>query len=1163
MFGRHPLAPPRPHAIKRKQGNEEVSAESSNAAKKQRKSTPQSQASSVDDQDLSNDAVADPGSSGKSKAVAKASKKGKQKAADTERPIWPEYFNELFKIYKALNTVIAFCSSRQQIATTFSVVRTSVERILRKPLELAQVAEIKAILPDLIRFAYTPASQIRVHSDRTSGISSNSKDRAESPDPYEAFSLKSGRSDEQVLVLEFVEKVKLQRPDLDYNPIFSAPLLSPADVKKLIEKRNERFQLAVDELILACQAMETPEDPVALVQKAARDHIPLDPTLPTEQPTPSHNFISTDSRPSIEDVIAEIEGGEEYRDQIVFRKIFDTKEPQYGSSLVVSALSEDPGFNQSVFTVGLTKPLSDSISAGLNLSMSVTKLYSHQAKAINALREGKHVIVSTGTASGKSIIYQVPLLSMLEEDRDTTAMFIFPTKALAQDQKAALEHLLARCPGLEDVKVATYDGDTAMNKRQGIRETASVIFTNFDMIHVSILPHEDTWRRFLKNMKLLVVDELHYYNGTLGCHTAWIMRRLRRVCAALGNRRTQFVSCSATIGQPAIHMKSIFGIEDIEVVTEDGSPAGRKDFLVWSPPLVDQLKANGQRASSLTEACTLFKFLIAKGVKTILFCKIRKTCELAMKTVRAQIAADGRTDLLDRVRAYRGGYSQQDRREIEKQAFSGKLLGIVATNALELGINIGSLDAVVMLGFPFSVASLRQQAGRAGRRLQDSLAVMVADNFPLDQHFVQNPNEIWDSPMADLIVDLDNEVILEGHLQCAADEMPILPKNDEPYFGHNFKALCDKKLIKDKEGWYHTHPNFKPRPSSHVAIRGAQDVKYSIMDITDRDTDGRVVVIEEIEVYRALFEIYEGGIFMHQGDTYLVNEVSHDERCARVVKTDVSWLTTPRDYTDIDPVETSRIRAIRGSPHRAYFGKITVKTVVFGFFKVRNNSILDSVDLDTPPFERETVGMWINVPSSVLDLMRRKGLSPAEAIHAAEHTVLNMSPLYAFATDGDIKTECKIPEKEYAAKESNRKRPARLIFYDGSGKCTGVSAKAFDHTSDLLLQALERLEACQCETGCPSCIEAANCRSGYLVTNKLGAKLVLQSILDLPIDEDAIPDADPEVAFNMPETVVEATSVKARTKIEVEDLEDVQVENEAGQALHPDGAALTRTLRIR
>ncbi|KAG9001135.1 hypothetical protein FRB90_011666 [Tulasnella sp. 427] len=1139
MFGHHPLVPSRAQAAKRKQGNGEGQGDSTTAAKRARTSTPRPEATSADE---APDALREPSSS-TPKTGKKSSQKGKQKLQEAEKPVWPEYFNELFKIFKALNTVIAFCSSRQQIATTFTVVRTSVERILRKPLELQQVAEIKAILPDLIRFAYTTTSEIRVHSDKTSGVPGSSKNRANSPDIYESFSLKNDRADEQVLVLEFVEKVKLKRPDLDYNPIFSAPLLSPADVKKLIEKRNERFQVAIDELILACQTMETPEDPVALVQKAARDHIPIDPSAPVEGTEASHhNFLSTDSRASIEEVIAEIEGAEEYRDQIVFRKIFDIKEPQY---------------------VDLANPVSESIAIGLKSSMNVEKFYSHQAKAINALRDGKHVIVSTGTASGKSVIYQVPLLSMLEEDRDTTAMFIFPTKALAQDQKAALEHLLARVPGLEDVKVATYDGDTPMNKRQGIRETASVIFTNFDMIHVSILPHEDTWRRFLKSMKLLVVDELHYYNGTLGCHTAWIMRRLRRVCAALGNRRMQFVSCSATIGQPAAHMRSIFGVEDLEVVTEDGSPSGRKDFLVWSPPLVDQLKANGQRVSSLMEACTLFKFLLTKGVKTILFCKIRKTCELAMKTIRAQLATDGRADLLERVRAYRGGYSQQDRREIEKQAFSGKLLGIVATNALELGINIGSLDAVVMLGFPFSVASLRQQAGRAGRRLQDSLAVMVADNFPLDQHFVQNPNEIWDSPMADLIVDLSNEVILEGHLQCAADEMPILPKNDEPYFGSSFKTLCERKLIKDKEGWYHTHPNFKPRPSSHVAIRGALEIKYTILDITDRDTDGRVIVLEEIEVYRALFETYEGGIFMHQGDTYLVHEVSHDERCAKLLKTDVSWLTTPRDYTDIDPVETSRIRAIRGSPHRAYFGKITVKTVVFGFFKIRNNSILDSVDLDTPPFERETVGMWIDVPASALDLLRRKALSPAEAIHAAEHTVLNMSPLYAFATDGDIKTECKIPEKEYAAKESNRKRPARLVFYDGGGKCTGVSAKAFDHTSDLLHQALDRLEACQCETGCPSCIEAANCRSGYLVTNKLGAKLILRSILDLPIDEDEIPDPDPEVAFNMPETVVEATNVKARAKIKVEDL-DTGVKEETDETLLlPDGGALTRTLRIR
>ncbi|KAG9006140.1 hypothetical protein FRB94_000965, partial [Tulasnella sp. JGI-2019a] len=1025
----------------------------------------------------------------------------------------------LFKIFKALNTVIAFCSSRQHIATTFSVVKKSVEGLLKKPLDLSQVAEIKAIIPDLMRFAYISSSELQIHSDQTSGVGgcgSSSKKRDASPDWYTSFGKADPESGETVLVLDFVEGKKMRKADQQTSGNFPGyalpPSMNPVAVKKLIEKRNERFSQAVNELLLACALSGEDEDPVVLVMKAAKDHLPLD---PFGIHTAGRREGENPGGASIEAIVDEIIGAEDYRGQIAGRRVYEAKEPQWGQ---------------------LSQPLSKSITDGLRDAINVTRFFTHQTAAINALRANKHVIVSTGTASGKSIIYQVPLLTFLEGDRESTAIFIFPTKALAQDQRTALEQLLCHTPGLEDVQVATYDGDTPMSERADIRENASVIFTNFDILHITILPQEDKWRRFLKNIKLVVVDELHYYHGTLGSHAAYIMRRLRRVCAAVGNRRSLFVSCSATIGQPLRHMETIFGVDDIEVVTEDGSSAGRKDFLIWNPPLIDEMDPKSGRASAYNEVCAMFRFLVKRGVKTIIFCKIRKSCELVMKTLRTQLAAEGRQDILEKIRAYRGGYSQQDRRAIEKEAFTNKLLGIVATNALELGINIGTLDAVIMLGFPMSVASLRQQAGRAGRRAQGSLAVYVADNLPIDQHFVSNPDEIFDMSMADLVVDLSNEVVLEGHLQCAANEMPISITDDEQYFGDPalFRKVCRERLTQDAEGWYHTHSKYKPRPSTHVPIRGVMETKYTVLDVTNSGVNGKVMILEELELSRALFETYEGGIFMHQGMTYLVREVSHDDRTARIVQTDVNWTTTPRDFTDVDPIQTIRIRAIRGSPHRAYFGPISVKTIIFGFFKVRNGSILDTVDLDTPPFERQTNGMWIDVPNPVLDLIKRKGLHPAEAIHAAAHAVLNLAPLFATASSGDVKTECKVAQKEYASKPTTRKRPARLIFFDNAGKSSGVAAKAFDHTSDMLTQALERLEACECESGCPSCIEDSECKEGNLVASKTGAKLVLRAILDLPIDENAIPDVDPRLAGAVLETIMEATGVYTAEGVEVE-----------------------------
>ncbi|KAJ7871484.1 P-loop containing nucleoside triphosphate hydrolase protein [Mycena olivaceomarginata] len=922
----------------------------------------------------------------------------KQRSEEHPEVSWPQYFHDLFKVYQALNTVLAF----------FNTIRASVENLLKRPLDLENVAELKTLLPELIKFAYTPRNEIMVQQ-----LSAAARADFRLPNGTDAD---EESKEDHVLILEFVDKSNGK-------------------------KSTSEFADAVNELILATGAED---DPVALLKAAARDHIPIDPSKP--ESWPKFTIPEPKNRPAIDTVLAEIMQQEWYSEQIVERRTIDPKAGQIGS---------------------LNSELSDAVAHALQQSRSISSLYTHQTAAINAINEGRHVIVSTATASGKSVIYQVPVLQFLEANPRSTAIFVYPTKALAQDQRAALEQLIVSCPGLEHLKIATYDGDTPQEHRAGIRETASVIFTNFDMVHASILPHEDLWRTFLKNLKVFAVDELHYYSGLLG-------RRFRRLLAALGNRR---------------------------VIFRTGAPSGIKDFVIWNPP---SNADTDRHVSPISEAITLMTFLMQRGVRTILFCKIRKVCELAMKHLRLELAKE--------VSAYRGGYSKQDRRRIEQEAFTGHLLGIIATNALELGVDIGVLDAVIMVGFPGTIASFRQQAGRAGRRARDSLALI---SLPVDQYYVNNPEKLFGGQVDDLVVDLDNKILLEAHLQCAAQEMPIC-EADSSFFGPLMKQLCETCLRADKDGWYHTHPKFLPFPSKHVHIRGIQEDVYTVVDVTRLNQPH---LLEELELSRAIFETYEGGVFIHQGLTYIVKEVSHDSKMAKVIRADINWITSP---SNIDAIQTYRIKEIKDSPQRAYYGRVDVQVVVYG----TNNSILDTVDLDNDPWEHETTGFWIDVPSTTLELLRGKRFKPAAAIHSAAHAVLNRFVLT------DVKTECKAPEKENKQAESSRKRPGRLIFYDSVGLGGGVSTKAFDNVHELLCKAEQRVSTCTCEEGCTQCIHSSSCREKNEVSSKLGSLLVLRGILGIPIDPDSIPvQAEMEIGHD---TIVEPVGVGALTGVSVE-----------------------------
>ncbi|KAK7956403.1 DEAD/DEAH box helicase [Apiospora aurea] len=485
-----------------------------------------------------------------------------------------------------------------------------------------------------------------------------------------------------------------------------------------------------------------------------------------------------------------------------------------------------------------------------------------------------------------------------------------------------------------------------------------------------------------------------------------------------------------------------------------------------------------------------------------------------------------------RIMGYRGGYTAQDRRQIEAQMFEGKLMGIVATTALELGVDIGTLDCVVTLGFPYTIANLRQQSGRAGRRNKDSLSVLVGDCFATDQHYMQNPDELFTKPNSELQVDLENMLVLEGHIQCAAYEMPIRPVEDAKYFSKDLAKIAEERLIKDELGYYHCHDRFRPVPSKFVAIRDTEEDHFAIVDISH----GKNIVLEELEASRAFFTIYDGAIFLHQGNSYLVRDFQPDRMIAKVEKVKVDWTTQQRDFTDIDPVETELIRRIPGSLSSAFHGSIRITQNVFGYFKIdKKRRILDAVQVDNPPIIRHSKGMWLDVPKRALEILVDRRLNVAGSIHAAEHAVMSLMPNFVISMPGDVRTECKIGLKEFAQKETQRKRPARLTFYDAKGGAggSGISTKAFEFVDLLLVQALKRVEHCYCEHGCIECVCSELCKHANEVMSKAGSSVILKALLNMSIDVEALPMGPEEMSPVGVETVVLAKPVPGKGRVPV------------------------------
>lgn len=1042
---------------------------------------------------------------------------------------WPAHFKSLDRLQQSLNTVYTFCCARKHLATTFDTIKSSVENLTGKPLTIEDVAQIKCIVPESINFDYIDEESLAVHVLEQG-------ERWTDKAHHDLFETKRNAKEiETVLLFEYVDgelKRKINREKEGHGrrlkPELKMPTFTPAAMKKLIDKRNLKFTKAVNIFLNKCASDSV--DPVAQLDSTFSTYLPIKPqvVVTTNASNTIQSAIASDTRPLISDLLVDLRDADDYAGQIVNggHRTIPEQQPTYGS---------------------LSRSLSQTLVNTLFNTKGITELYAHQAQAINHLWDGHHVIVSTSTSSGKSLIYQIPVLYALEHDRDTRAMYIFPTKALAQDQMRSLRELLASMPSLKDVVVETFDGDTPMKDRQRIREDASIIFTNPDMLHLTILPQESSWRTFLKNLKYVVVDELHVYNGLFGSHVAFIMRRLRRVCATVGNRRAQFISCSATMANPEAHMKTIFGVDDVKLTDNDGSPNGRKEFICWNPPYVDGMDPSSGRVSTIREASKILIYLMLRGIRTIAFCKVRKACEVFVKQVRQDLEACERPDLIDRVMSYRGGYTPQDRRKIEQEMFKGALLGIIATNALELGVDIGSLDAVLMIGFPYSISAMRQQSGRAGRRNKDSLAMYIADPFPMDQHYMCNPDELFTMPNTELQVDLSNTLVMEGHVQCAAAEMPINVEDDQLYFGKLLRDIAEERLVKDDNGFYHCHPRFLPQPSRQVGIRDTEDGHFAIIDVTQN----RNTVLEELEPSRANFTVYEGAIFMHQGRTFLVRELNPEQRFAKVVLAqNIEWSTRQRDYTDTDPIETEITRRIPDSPSKAFYGAVRITRIVYGFFKIdKRNNIMDAVDVDNPPIVIFTKGMWIDIPKRALELLARRRIHCAASIHSAEHALLSLLPNFVMSNEGEVRTECKVALKEHLPKESNRKRPARITLYDAKGGASGsgLSLKAFEFIHVLLGQAIARLNNCQCKNGCPSCTSSSLC-SGE-VQNKTGAGVILRILAGEVVDEESVPmgeEPDEERAIWTVSVASEVRSAEQRRMEAVEEGDQSEQDQEAG-----------------
>lgn len=719
----------------------------------------------------------------------------------------------------------------------------------------------------------------------------------------------------------------------------------------------------------------------------------------------------------------------------------------------------------------------------------ITQLYSHQAEAIDALRNGESVVVATSTASGKSLCYQVPIVDAVVRGDRSTALLLFPTKALANDQLQSIRSWLV--PGL---KAVTYDGDTPPEDRQWARKNANVLFTNPEMLHMGMLPSHARWATFFMRLRYVVVDELHALRGIFGSHVAHVLRRLLRICAHYGNTPT-LCFASATIGNPG-ELASALTSQSVRAIVEDGSPHGERHLGVWQRPLLDP--HTGTRASANMEAAALLAEFVRDGQQTLAFCRGRQSAELVAGAAKRAVIADqfatggearasaGAHDasgLGTKIAAYRGGLLSTERRKLEKALSSGELLGVAATNALELGIDVGGLDAVVLNGFPGTLASMRQQAGRAGRSGQRSAAVLIVGDDQLDQWYAAHSSELVDRPSEPAVINPKNPFVAIAHIECAAHELPLTP-DDERWFGSDLDdhvlALTRENRLIPKAGKLY-YAGGEP-PAYRVGLRSGST---SLFHLLQRSTDTEVGTVDEARIYSVA---HPGAVYLHQGRQYRVESLHHEERVAFVEEFDEDEYTQPRSDLDITIATLSETVAVAPGVF-AHLGTVEVTSQVVGYQRrvASTRKLIETVELDLPQRVLTTRACWYTIDHLRVSEAMIVGSQILGAVHAAEHGLIGLLPLFAICDRWDVgglSTAAHLQTGE-----------ATIFIYDGYPGGAGIAEMAFEARQRHVRETHKLISACGCDDGCPSCVQSPKCGNYNEYLDKHAATRLLRIML--------------------------------------------------------------------
>ncbi|MEV6491596.1 DEAD/DEAH box helicase [Actinoplanes sp. NPDC051633] len=715
-------------------------------------------------------------------------------------------------------------------------------------------------------------------------------------------------------------------------------------------------------------------------------------------------------------------------------------------------------------------------------SGGVERPWAHQAAAADLAHDGTHVVLATGTASGKSLGYLLPALTRLLVDERATVIYLSPTKALAADQLRAVNSL-----DLPGVRAAAYDGDTTREEREWVRDHARFIFTNPDMIHHAMLPGHGRWTRVLRRLAYVVVDECHAYRGVFGSHVAHVLRRLRRLAARYGAEPT-FVLASATSGDPAGSASRLTGLP-IEAVTEDASPRGALTFALREPPMLEDTET---RKSALSETADLLTDAVINGTRTLAFVRSRKAAEI-VASMASRALDEAVPGLGERVAAYRGGYLREDRRRIERALLAGELLGLASTNALELGVDLVGLDAVLICGYPGTRASLWQQAGRAGRAGGDALAVLIARDDPLDMYIVHHPSSVFGRPVEATVLDPANPYVLGPQLCCAAAEAALTPRDLE-LFGPGAEAAVEGltasgALRRRPTGWYWTRPG-----TPDVDLRGTGGAPVSVVE----SATGRLLGTVDAASSHAM--LHEGAVHLHQGASYVVDVLDLDDATALVHAADPDYSTHARDVIDLSVVSVRSY--VDAGPVGLFLGDVDVTSQVVSYQRRRIGSgeVIDTRPLDLPPRELRTVAVWFTISPREL---ARAGLAWADvpgALHAAEHAAIGLLPLMATCDRWDIGG---------LSTAGHQDTDAPTVFvYDGHPGGAGFAERAYATATAWLGATREAIAACACETGCPSCVQSPKCGNGNNPLHKPGAVAVLDAVLAAlpqPVPSQAVP----------------------------------------------------------